>query len=158
MLLPPDLRQWLEEGHLAYFIIDIVEELDLSQIYASYDGSRGGRPGFDPRLLHSMCTIESRFNPQAVSPKGARGPFQLIDATADRFLVQDPFNPEENLLGALRYLRFLLGLYGDRRLDLILAAYNCGEECVERFGRRVPPIPETRSYVNNVLKLYRQSI
>lgn len=51
MLLPPDLREWLEEGHLAYFILDIVESLDLSQIYASYDGSRGGRPGFDPRLL-----------------------------------------------------------------------------------------------------------
>jgi len=61
LLLPPDLRQWLEEGHLAYFIIDIVEELDLSQIYASYDGSRGGRPGFAPRLLvglllYGYCT------------------------------------------------------------------------------------------------------
>lgn len=51
MLLPPDLREWLEEGHLAYFILDVVEALDLSEIYASYDGSRGGRPGFDPRLL-----------------------------------------------------------------------------------------------------------
>jgi transposase len=51
LLLPPDLRDWLEEGHLAYFIQDVVEALDLSEIYASYDGSRGGRPGFDPRLL-----------------------------------------------------------------------------------------------------------
>jgi transposase len=51
LLLPPDLRDWLEEGHLAYFILDVVEALDLSEIYASYDGSRGGRPGFDPRLL-----------------------------------------------------------------------------------------------------------
>jgi transposase len=51
LLLPPDLREWLEEGHLAYFILDLVETLDLSEIYASYDGSRGGRPGFDPRLL-----------------------------------------------------------------------------------------------------------
>jgi transposase len=51
LLLPPDLREWLEEGHLAYFILDVVEALDLSEIYASYDGSRGGRPGFDPRLL-----------------------------------------------------------------------------------------------------------
>jgi transposase len=51
LLLPPDLRNWLEEGHLAYFIQDVVEALDLSEIYASYDGSRGGRPGFDPRLL-----------------------------------------------------------------------------------------------------------
>jgi transposase len=51
LLLPPDLRDWLEEGHLAYFILDVVEVLDLSEIYSSYDGSRGGRPGFDPRLL-----------------------------------------------------------------------------------------------------------
>jgi transposase len=51
LLLPPDLRDWLEEGHLAYFILDVVEALDLSEIYSSYDGSRGGRPGFDPRLL-----------------------------------------------------------------------------------------------------------
>lgn len=51
LLLPPDLREWLEEGHLAYFILDVVEALDLSEIYASYDGSKGGRPGFDPRLL-----------------------------------------------------------------------------------------------------------
>jgi transposase len=51
LLLPPDLREWLEEGHLSYFILDVVETLDLSEIYASYDGSRGGRPGFDPRLL-----------------------------------------------------------------------------------------------------------
>src|SRR5215203_1416454 len=51
LLLPPDLRDWLEEGHLAYFILDVVEVLDLSEIYASYNGSRGGRPGFDPRLL-----------------------------------------------------------------------------------------------------------
>jgi transposase len=51
LLLPPDLREWLEEGHLAYFILDVVETLDLSEIFSSYDGSRGGRPGFDPRLL-----------------------------------------------------------------------------------------------------------
>jgi transposase len=51
LLLPPDLREWLEEGHPAYFILDVVETLDLSEIFSSYDGSRGGRPGFDPRLL-----------------------------------------------------------------------------------------------------------
>ena len=51
LLLPPDLREWLPEGHVAYFVLDILDELDLSQIYASYDGSKGGRPGFDPRLM-----------------------------------------------------------------------------------------------------------
>jgi transposase len=51
LLLPPDLREWLPEGHVAYFVLDILDELDLSEIYASYDGSKGGRPGFDPRLM-----------------------------------------------------------------------------------------------------------
>jgi hypothetical protein len=44
LLLPPDLREWLEEGHLAYFILDVVEALGLSEIFASYDGSRGDAP------------------------------------------------------------------------------------------------------------------
>jgi transposase len=51
LLLPPDLREWLPEGHLAYFLLDVIGELDLSEIYDSYDGSHGGRPGFDPRLM-----------------------------------------------------------------------------------------------------------
>ncbi|MBI4473868.1 MAG: lytic transglycosylase domain-containing protein [Acidobacteria bacterium] len=113
--------------------------------------------GFDVRLLHAICQIESNFNVKAVSPRMAKGAFQLIDATSARFNVRDPFDPKENLLGALRYLQFLENLYGRHRLDLILSAYNCGEQCVERFGWRVPPIPETRAYVQNVLRLYRQT-
>ena len=54
LLLPPDLREWLPEGHLAYFLLDVVGELNLTEIYASYDGSRGGRPGFDPRLMVAL--------------------------------------------------------------------------------------------------------
>ncbi len=54
LLLPADLREWLPEGHAAYFILDVLDELDLSEIYASYDGSKGGRPGFDPRLLTGL--------------------------------------------------------------------------------------------------------
>src|SRR5215208_1922196 len=54
LLLPPDLREWLPEDHLAYFIQELVEELDLSEIYASYDGSKGGRPAFSPRMMVSL--------------------------------------------------------------------------------------------------------
>jgi transposase len=54
LLLPPDLREWLPEGHAAYFILDVLGELDLSEIYASYDSSKGGRPGFDPRLMTGL--------------------------------------------------------------------------------------------------------
>src|SRR5215207_9497531 len=54
LLLPPDLREWLPEGHLVYFILDLVEELDLSEIYASYEGGKGGRPAFDPRMMVAL--------------------------------------------------------------------------------------------------------
>lgn len=54
LLLPPDLREWLPEGHLVYFILDLVEELDLSAIYASYEGGKGGRPAFDPRMMVAL--------------------------------------------------------------------------------------------------------
>jgi transposase len=54
LLLPPDLREWLPEGHAAYFILDVLGELDLSEVYASYDSSKGGRPGFDPRLMTGL--------------------------------------------------------------------------------------------------------
>jgi transposase len=54
LLLPQDLREWLPEGHAAYFILDVLGELDLSEIYSSYDGSKGGRPGFDPRLMTGL--------------------------------------------------------------------------------------------------------
>jgi len=54
LLLPPDLREWLPEDHLAYFIQELVGELDLSEIYASYDGSKGGRPAFSPRMMVSL--------------------------------------------------------------------------------------------------------
>src|SRR4029077_19010488 len=51
LLLPPDLREWLPENHLCYFMQEVVEELDLSKIYASYEGGPGGRPAFDPRMM-----------------------------------------------------------------------------------------------------------
>jgi transposase len=54
LLLPPDMKQWLPEDDLAYFIMDVVKELDLSAIYDSYDSSKGGQPAFDPRMMTSL--------------------------------------------------------------------------------------------------------
>jgi len=101
-----------------------------------------------PRLVHSVIQVESNYDPNAVSPKGAQGLMQLIPSTARRFGVSDVFDPADNIQGGARYLKYLLGIYkGDQ--SLALAAYNAGEGAVARYGG-VPPFPETQNYVAKV--------
>ncbi len=107
----------------------------------------------EPALLHAVISAESGYNPQARSPKGARGLMQLMPATAQRFGVVDPYEPITNLTGGARYLRWLLDMFTDLRLAL--AAYNAGEGAVQRYGNAIPPYPETRTYVQRVLDFYR---
>ena len=107
----------------------------------------------EPALLHAVISVESSYNPQARSPKGAQGLMQLMPATARRFGVSDPYDPTDNLHGGARYLRWLLDLFNDLRL--VLAAYNAGEGAVQRYGNTIPPYSETRTYVQRVLEFYR---
>jgi Transglycosylase SLT domain len=101
-----------------------------------------------PQLIHSVIQVESNYNPYAVSPKGAEGLMQLIPSTARRFGVTDVFDPEENIEGGARYLKYLLDLYQGNHA-LALAAYNAGEQAVARYGG-VPPFPETWNYLAEV--------
>jgi hypothetical protein len=103
-----------------------------------------------PELLRSVVRVESGFNANARSAKGAQGLMQLMPATAAQMGVRDVFNPEQNLDGGARYLHELLGRYHDD-LTLALAAYNAGPERVERY-HGVPPFPETVTYVTRVLQ------
>jgi soluble lytic murein transglycosylase-like protein len=108
-----------------------------------------------PELLRAVIDVESRYNPNAVSEKGALGLMQLMPDTARRFSDGDMFNPRDNVLAGARYLRFLLDLFKDD-MELALAAYNAGENAVIRAGYRIPSFPETRSYVPRVLDKYRR--
>lgn len=106
----------------------------------------------DARLVNSICQVESNFNPRAVSPKGAMGLMQLMPETAAMLGVQDPFNPQLNLEAGVRYLSHLLQTFhGD--VELALAAYNAGEQVVQRLGR-VPHYPETIHYIKKVMEAY----
>lgn len=108
--------------------------------------------GVDPDLVHAVVRTESNYDRFAVSSKGALGLMQLIPSTGARFGVKDFFDSRQNLEGGVRYLKFLLEKFKGN-LDLTLAAYNSGENRVERLGR-VPSIPETRDYVRKVRAAY----
>lgn len=119
--------------------------------------------GLDLALLKAVIATESRFDPQAVSPKGAVGLMQLMPATAERFgvkadaattLQQRLTDPRTNLQAGARYLALLLRQFGGQT-DLALAAYNAGEGAVQRAGGRVPDFPETQQYVRKVTLLHQ---
>ena len=101
-----------------------------------------------PNLLRAVILHESAGDPQAVSPKGAKGLMQLMDSTASELGVTDPFDPTQNIFGGARMLGGLLKDFnGD--MELALASYNAGPGAVRRYGG-VPPYRETREYVKKV--------
>lgn len=130
------------------------------------------RHGIDPRILRSVCFVESRFRTDAVSPKGARGPMQFIPGTAIRYGLTNPHDPKAAIDAAARYLRDLLKKFSGR-VDLAVAAYNAGEGAVDSFrtGRPlvlrtgkvinsrglvtggIPPYRETQAYVKQIMGL-----
>jgi soluble lytic murein transglycosylase-like protein len=108
----------------------------------------------DADLITSVIAAESNFDPKAISRRNARGLMQLLPQTAARLGVQNVFDPQENIDGGTRYLRDLLQRYSND-LALTLAAYNAGSGRVQLYGR-VPPYPETLSYVRRVKKAYSE--
>ena len=108
-----------------------------------------------PDLIHSIIKAESNYDPQAISPKGAVGLMQLMPETARQYGVKDRFNPVDNIEGGVRYLKDLVKLY-NRRTNLVLAAYNAGQEAVKKYGG-IPPFPETTQYIERVQSSYKKT-
>ncbi len=113
------------------------------------------RHNIESELISAIIHVESYYNPRAESSAGALGLMQLMPETARRYGVSNRQNPEQNIEGGVRYLSELMSMFGND-LNLVLAAYNAGENAVKRHGNRIPPYPETRLYVAKVLKLYKE--
>ena len=132
-----------------------VNWLSRSAQYDSVISGAAKAATLEASLVRAVIVVESGFNPRAVSKKGAIGLMQLQPATARRYGVQNIYDPEQNVRAGARYLSDLLSRFNSN-LELALAAYNAGEEAVERYGRRVPPFRETLAYVPSVMKVYKK--
>jgi len=122
------------------------EEIDQSIVMAA------ARHNVDPNLVRAVVKVESNFNSNAVSRKGAMGLMQLMPQTARLLKVKNPFDPNQNVDAGVRHLKSLLESYnGD--VNLTLAAYNAGEGAVRRSAG-VPHIAETQDYVRKITRLY----
>jgi hypothetical protein len=105
----------------------------------------------EPRLVQALVQVESGYNRNARSNKGAIGLMQLMPGTASDLAVSDPWDAEQNLRGGTSYLRQMIDRFGG--LELALAAYNAGPEAVAKYGG-IPPYAETRAYVQRILHLF----
>lgn len=109
--------------------------------------------GVDDKLVHAVIAVESGYDPDAVSHRGAVGLMQLMPATASELGIVRLRDPHDNILGGVKLLHRLLDHYeGD--ISLSIAAYNAGAGAVDRYGG-VPPYPETLRFVARVLSRYR---
>ena len=106
----------------------------------------------DPHLVKAVMRVESCFDAKAVSRVGAQGLMQLMPGTARLLDVDDSFEPKDNIRGGVQYLAQMLQQFRQDQ-QLALAAYNAGPSNVVAYGR-IPPFPETQSYVKRVMKSY----
>lgn len=111
--------------------------------------------GVPEAIITAVIQVESSFRKKALSPKGAQGLMQLMPATAQRFGVKNAFDPKQNIRGGTQYLLWLYRRY--QNWPLVLAAYNAGEQKVDKYGG-IPPYRETRNYVGKVLREYARLV
>jgi hypothetical protein len=146
--VPSDPRYRKIEGESSRFHAALSEQ-ELEPVIRRHSSQHR----LHPALIRAIIKAESDFDPHAVSRSGAIGLMQLMPQTAVRLDVRDMYDPDDNVGGGTKYLRQLLDRFHGN-LPLALAAYNAGENAVDRY-QALPPFDETREYVRKVLRYYR---
>jgi soluble lytic murein transglycosylase-like protein len=145
-LLPTEVRGFVPDEVIDEVLAPVAPGTDIRALAIA----TARRHGLDPNLVLAVVSVESGFQADAVSNKGAQGLMQLMPATARELGVADALDPAQNLDGGTRYLRMLVAQYGGD-LGKALAAYNAGPGAVKRHGG-VPPYRETHHYIDRVLR------
>ncbi|HVO67092.1 MAG TPA: lytic transglycosylase domain-containing protein [Syntrophales bacterium] len=140
------LKVWIREEPVHF-----LPGTDFTE-YDSLIAEAAHKYGVDFALVKAVIKTESNFNHKAISKKGAKGLMQLMPRTASILGVNDCFHPEDNIIGGIRHLGYLIDLFNGN-IPLALAAYNAGEGTVVKY-RGIPPYPETRIYIRRVLDNY----
>jgi Transglycosylase SLT domain/Domain of unknown function (DUF4124) len=147
--VPSDVRYRRVELTSPHRLHPMISERELAPMISRFSRQHQ----IHPALIRAVIKAESDFDPMAVSRAGAIGLMQLMPQTAVQLDVRDLYDPEDNIGGGTKYLRHLLDRFRGN-LPLALAAYNAGENAVDRY-RALPPYDETRQYVRKVLRYYR---
>jgi soluble lytic murein transglycosylase-like protein len=126
-------------------------------VYESVIEAAAHRHQVSPLLIKAVIQAESKYDPVAVSSKGAVGLMQVMPATGRALGVTNLKDPTMNIEAGAKYLRMLLTLYHDDE-RLAIAAYNCGPEALKRFDNEIPPFPETLAYVELVMEYYSRNL
>lgn len=173
LIAPPAL---LPQSKAAYTrtTLSRMDVLSRAALFESAIAEAARKQNVDPLILWTIAYNETRFRPWLTSPKNAQGLMQFMPATASRFGLANPYEPNASIHAASRYVKYLGGLF-NWRLDSVLAAYNAGEgtvlaylhgrklhsggKVINAFGRRtpggIPPYRETVNYVSQGVKVYR---
>lgn len=146
-----DVQRQVAASNTASTTVTRLSQAHLDQLI----DEAAARHQVDANLVRAVIKVESNFNPNAVSRKGAIGLMQLMPSTARELNVTNPFDPQQNVDAGVRHLKSLLETNsGD--VARSLAAYNAGQGAVRRSGG-IPPYAETRNYVKQITHLYTSS-
>jgi hypothetical protein len=152
----PKYRLYLKSTPNRYFESNLGEKFSINLDPDQYDHlimKASQLHDIDFTLLKSIIKVESNFDCNAVSQKGAKGLMQIMPQNFSFLNIRNPFDPEENIMGGTLYFKQMLEKFN--RIELALAAYNAGPTVVDKYNG-IPPIPETSGYVKKVMSHYKK--